>query len=119
MIGALADLDPGGGHGVRDSRPPGPGRSQRRTSIASLLLVVHFVAHDVRATTRDARSDSDTLKTNLLFRALLAHLGMRVSHKKISVAITNEPAMRSGAPRQSGEYQSVAAPMAVTPPGKN
>lgn len=47
--------------------------------------------------------------------ALLAHLGMRVSHKKISVATTNEPAMRS-APRQSGEYQSVAAPGAVTPP---
>lgn len=50
--------------------------------------------------------------------ALLAHLGMRVSHKKISVATTNEPAMRS-TPRQSGEYQSVAAPSApgaVTPP---
>lgn len=45
--------------------------------------------------------------------ALLAHLGMRVSHKKISVATTNEPAMR-----RSGEYQSVAAapPKAVTPP---
>jgi hypothetical protein len=50
--------------------------------------------------------------------ALLAHLGMRVSHKKISVATTNEPAMRTGAtPRVSGEYQSVAAaPKAVTPP---
>jgi len=52
--------------------------------------------------------------------ALLAHLGMRVSHKKISVAITNEPGMRrSGehvAPR-SGEYASVAAPpQPVTPP---
>jgi hypothetical protein len=49
--------------------------------------------------------------------ALLAHLGMRVSHKKISVAITNEPSMR-----QSGEFASVAgatgkqAPVAVTPP---
>jgi len=40
--------------------------------------------------------------------ALLAHLGMRVSHKKISVAITNEPAMR-----RSGEFTSVAA---ATPP---
>ena len=50
--------------------------------------------------------------------ALLAHLGMRVSHKKISVATTNEPAMRTGAAtRPSGEYQSVAAaPKAVTPP---
>ena len=51
--------------------------------------------------------------------ALLAHLGMRVSHKKISVATTNEPGMRSAAaPRQSGEFQSVAvaAPSAVTPP---
>jgi hypothetical protein len=50
--------------------------------------------------------------------ALLAHLGMRVSHKKISVATTNEPAMRGGTtPRASGEYQSVAAaPKAVTPP---
>ena len=50
--------------------------------------------------------------------ALLAHLGMRVSHKKISVAITNEPAMRAPRP-QSGEYQSVAVPtppVAVTPP---
>ena len=43
--------------------------------------------------------------------ALLAHLGMRVSHKKISVATTNEPAMR-----RSGEFSSVAAPKAVTPP---
>jgi hypothetical protein len=47
--------------------------------------------------------------------ALLAHLGMRVSHKKISVATTNEPALR-----QSGEFKSVAAspnaPAAVTPP---
>lgn len=48
--------------------------------------------------------------------ALLAHLGMRVSHKKISVATTNEPGMR-----RSGEFQSVAmatptAPMPVTPP---
>ena len=47
--------------------------------------------------------------------ALLAHLGMRVSHKKISVAITNEPGMR-----QSGEFASVSPartpPVAVTPP---
>jgi hypothetical protein len=46
--------------------------------------------------------------------ALLAHLGMRVSHKKISVAITNEPSMR-----RSGEYASVAVPappQPVTPP---
>lgn len=49
--------------------------------------------------------------------ALLAHLGMRVSHKKISVAITNEPAMRS-TPR-TGEYPAVAVvqpPAPVTPP---
>lgn len=53
--------------------------------------------------------------------ALLAHLGMRVSHKKISVAITNEPAMRT----RTGEHAaipglppvSVAQPPApVTPP---
>ena len=46
--------------------------------------------------------------------ALLAHLGMRVSHKKISVATTNEPSMR-----QSGEFKSVATPVPpvpVTPP---
>ena len=44
--------------------------------------------------------------------ALLAHLGMRVSHKKISVAITNEPAMR-----RSGEFATPAVPPApVTPP---
>lgn len=52
--------------------------------------------------------------------ALLAHLGMRVSHKKISVATTNEPGMRSATAQArptSGEYQSVAAaPKAVTPP---
>src|SRR5688572_21975679 len=47
--------------------------------------------------------------------ALLAHLGMRVSHKKISVATTTE--------RRSGEYTSVAIaapvvapPAPVTPP---
>jgi hypothetical protein len=51
--------------------------------------------------------------------ALLAHLGMRVSHKKISVATTNEPAMR-----RSGEFPAQVvvatptptAPMPVTPP---
>lgn len=46
--------------------------------------------------------------------ALLAHLGMRVSHKKISVATTNEPGMR-----RSGEFQSVTVvppPAPVTPP---
>ena len=42
--------------------------------------------------------------------ALLAHLGMRVSHKKISVATTNEPGMR----RNSDEFRSVAA---ATPGG--
>jgi len=46
--------------------------------------------------------------------ALLAHLGMRVSHKKISVATTSEPGMR-----KSGEFASVATPvppMAAIPP---
>jgi hypothetical protein len=46
--------------------------------------------------------------------ALLAHLGMRVSHKKISVATTSEPGMR-----RSGEFASVSAvqpPAPVTPP---
>jgi hypothetical protein len=50
--------------------------------------------------------------------ALLAHLGMRVSHKKISVAITNEPGMR-----RSGEFPTtlpavsvVQPPAPVTPP---
>jgi hypothetical protein len=36
--------------------------------------------------------------------ALLAHLGMRVSHKKISVATTNEPGMR-----RPDEFRSVAS----------
>ena len=40
--------------------------------------------------------------------ALLAHLGMRVSHKKISVATTNEPGMR-----RSGEHVAVGV---LTPP---
>jgi hypothetical protein len=39
--------------------------------------------------------------------ALLAHLGMRVSHKKISVATTTEG-------RTSGEFRSVATPASVT-----
>src|SRR5258705_13528074 len=44
--------------------------------------------------------------------ALLAHLGMRVSHKKISVATTTEPSMR-----RTGEFTSVATAAAVaTPP---
>ena len=40
--------------------------------------------------------------------ALLAHLGMRVSHKKISVATTNEPGMR-----RSGEFAAVAVATAT------
>jgi hypothetical protein len=49
--------------------------------------------------------------------ALLAHLGMRVSHKKISVATTNEPGMRQQPSRpQSGEYVSVAAPAVTVQP---
>jgi hypothetical protein len=50
--------------------------------------------------------------------ALLAHLGMRVSHKKISVATTNEPGMR-----KSGEFASVSSstpsqpvPVVAVPP---
>ena len=48
--------------------------------------------------------------------ALLAHLGMRVSHKKISVATTTEPSMR-----RTGEHVAVAvatppAPMVAIPP---
>jgi hypothetical protein len=42
--------------------------------------------------------------------ALLAHLGMRVSHKKISVATTNEPGMR-----RSDEFRSVASASVATP----
>lgn len=44
--------------------------------------------------------------------ALLAHLGMRVSHKKISVATTNEPGMR----RTSGEYRSEPSSAGVVTP---
>src|SRR3712207_4371240 len=49
--------------------------------------------------------------------ALMAHLGMRVSHKKISVATTSEPARARGEaarePRPSGETQVVQeAPLA-------
>ncbi len=40
--------------------------------------------------------------------ALLAHLGMRVSHKKISVATTSEASMR-----RSDEFRSVATPVNV------
>jgi hypothetical protein len=41
--------------------------------------------------------------------ALLAHLGMRVNHKKISVATTTEPGLR-----KSGEFTSVATPLPAT-----
>ena len=40
--------------------------------------------------------------------ALLAHLGMRVNHRKISVATTTEPGLR-----KSGEFASVATPLPV------
>src|ERR1051325_8281836 len=41
--------------------------------------------------------------------ALLAHLGMRVSHKKISVATSSDPQARPNEqPRQSGEVVAVA-----------
>ena len=43
--------------------------------------------------------------------ALMAHLNMRVSHKKISVATTSEPGLR-----RSDEFRSVAAPVAVPVP---
>ena len=43
--------------------------------------------------------------------ALLAHLGMRVSHKKISVATSNEPAMK-----RTGEYAAVPSVVPHTPP---
>jgi hypothetical protein len=50
--------------------------------------------------------------------ALLAHLGMRVSHKKISVATSTDPHQRqpvgAEAPRQSGEVVAVA--MGPQPP---
>ena len=49
--------------------------------------------------------------------ALLAHLGMRVSHKKISVATSTDPNTRPAAPeppRQSGEVVAVA--MGPQPP---
>src|SRR5687768_10245988 len=49
--------------------------------------------------------------------ALLAHLGMRVSHKKISVATSTEPGLRQTPARpQSGEYVSVAAPAVTVQP---
>lgn len=65
--------------------------------------------------------------------ALLAHLGMRVSHKKISVATTTEPSMRKSAelpvptigivPQKSAPAHAPApapapAPHAVTPPAQ-
>lgn len=62
--------------------------------------------------------------------ALLAHLGMRVSHKKISVATTTEPSMRKSAelptpatlgvivPSRSVSAAPAPAPHAVTPPAQ-
>src|SRR5688500_10091472 len=51
--------------------------------------------------------------------ALLAHLGMRVSHKKISVATTSEPAMRRTPPQGSvpvPTQQPVVTVATVAPP---
>ena len=51
--------------------------------------------------------------------ALMAHLGMRVSHKKISVATTSEPRRASAAPAPVGREAPVApaAPAAPAPNG--
>lgn len=76
---------------------------------ARIVAGASGAVEEIHLLTSDEISPKATVRN--VESALLAHLGMRVSHKKISVATTNEPAMR-----RSGEYQSVAAPSAVTPP---
>jgi hypothetical protein len=78
---------------------------------ARIVAGTSGAVEEIHLLTSDEISPKSTVRN--VESALLAHLGMRVSHKKISVATTNEPSMR-----RSGEFQTVAAaaPVAVTPP---
>ena len=84
---------------------PGVGSARIIAGSSGAVEEIHLLTTDEvqpKATVRNVES------------ALLAHLGMRVNHRKISVAITSEQSMRAPAAArpQSGEYQSVATPYA-------
>ena len=70
--------------------------------VSARIVAGHSGAvEEIHLLTTDEVSPKATVRN--VESALLAHLGMRVSHKKISVATTNEPSMR-----RSGEFASVA-----------
>ena len=85
---------------------------------ARIVAGANGAVEEIHLLTTDEVQPKSTVRN--VESALLAHLGMRVSHKKISVATTTEPGMRQHPQRPaSGEYVSVAAPAApqpVTPP---
>lgn len=77
---------------------------------ARIVAGANGAVEEIHLLTTDEVQPKSTVRN--VESALLAHLGMRVSHKKISVATTTEPGMRQQASRpQSGEYVSVAAPV--------
>ena len=83
---------------------------------ARIVAAPTGVVEEIHLLTTDEVQPKATVRN--VESALLAHLGMRVSHKKISVATTTEPGLKAPLMR-SGEYASVAAaapPVAVTPP---
>ena len=80
---------------------------------ARIVAATTGVVEEIHLLTTDEVLPKATVRN--VESALLAHLGMRVSHKKISVATTNEPGHRT-TPSRTGEHPVVPAPVAVTPP---
>ncbi|MEX2178765.1 MAG: hypothetical protein WD801_08660 [Gemmatimonadaceae bacterium] len=94
---------------------------------ARIVVAPGGAVEEIHLLTTDEVNPKSTVRN--VESALLAHLGMRVNHKKISVATTNEPGMK-----RSGEFAAVPAqgggghpqlasapvlaqaPQAVTPP---
>lgn len=82
---------------------------------ARIVAGANGAVEEIHLLTTDEVQPKSTVRN--VESALLAHLGMRVSHKKISVATTSEPSMRQQPSRPpSGEYVSVAAPAVTVQP---
>ncbi len=82
---------------------------------ARIVAGANGAVEEIHLLTTDEVQPKSTVRN--VESALLAHLGMRVSHKKISVATTSEPSMRQQPVRPpSGEYVSVAAPSVTVQP---
>ena len=85
--------------------------------ISARIVASGGAVEEIHILTSDEVSPKQTVRN--VESALLAHLGMRVSHKKISVATSTDPAVRPSRPsgeaeRVSGEVVSVA--MGPQPP---